>query len=498
VSPAVAVVAVVALLTLCGLGALAVLGVARSPRELLRRSGLAPLTGMAWAGVVAATLATAGSRLSIAGLGLLTAATCAGGAARLTRTRAPSAPPERPQGRAAGSLQQTAAIPSDPPAQRKSGARNSLLQRLVDVGVVIASLGVIAVVVAVAMAALHVKPLVEYDGWAMWGMKARAIAALGSADPDVFATPEAYERLHIEYPLLLPSLHALPLQAADGFTSNTVILSCLAIGLAGLLALWGLFRDRVRPVILLPSLAAIVAAPRFFLELGTGYADVPVAVFVACGVGAAARWLVDRDTSWLTLATLFLSACVLTKNEGLLFAAALYVSLFVVAHGRRRAVAIAALVCGVVSAPWRAYIAIHDLGTRTQDYDLWSSFDLPSALGRLDRARFAVDVLLDEARDPQQFGLIITLGIAATAFAFLFAPRSLALLATGFGVLSLAGLTWIYLISPKEVESFLESNADRVIISFVLGLAALTPLLVEEGVRGLARRVGEPIVGTSR
>jgi hypothetical protein len=322
VSGPVAVLAIVALLTLCGLGALAVLGVATSPAELVRRAGQAPLAGMAWAGIVAATLATAGSRLGLGGLAVLTVATCAGGAVRLVRGSAPA------------------------PSERRSVG-------LLDVAVSVAAVVVLAVVVAVAAATLRVLPLVEYDAWAVWGMKARTIAVLGAADPDVFAS-DAYARLHIEYPLLLPSLHALPLQAADGFSSNTVILSCLAVGLAGLLALWALFRDRVRPVLLLPAVAMIAAAPAFFGQLGNGYADVPLAVFVACGLGAAGRWLVDRDTSWLALATLFLSAAVLTKNEGLLFAAAVYVSLLVGARGRRRAVGVATLACGVLFAPWRA------------------------------------------------------------------------------------------------------------------------------------------------
>jgi hypothetical protein len=343
---------------------------------------------------------------------------------------------------------------------------------------------------------LHVKPLVEYDGWAMWGMKARAIAELGAADPDVFAS-DAYTRLHIEYPLLLPALHALPLQVADGFNSNTVIVSCLAVGLAGLLGLWALFFDRVRPAILLPALAAIVAAPAFFLQLGTGYADIPLAVFVACGVGAAARWLVDKDTSWLALATLFLSAAVLTKNEGLLFAAAGYISLLAVASGRRRAVAVSAAVCALVFAPWRAYITVHGLGA--PDYDLSSSFDLPWVLGRLDRVEPAARGLLHQARDPRQFGYLLMLAVVATLVAFVLArPRSLALLAAGFGVLSFAGLTWIYVLTPNDVDFYLETNAKRIVASLVMGLAALTPLLVEESVRALGSRRRGPAVASSR
>lgn len=463
-SPAAAVLVVTASLTLCGLGALALLGVATSWMELARRAGLAPLAGMAWAGIVAATLATAGSRLSLAGLVLVTVATCAAGAVRLRRATA------RPLG----------AVPRPGWLDAMAGFPALIL---------------IGWVTVVAAASLHVKPLTEYDGWAMWGMKARAIAVLGGADPEVFASI-AYARLHIEYPLLLPALHALPLQAADGFSSNTVILSCLAVGLAGLLALWALFLDRVRLAILLPAIAGIATAPAFFLQLGTGYADVPLAVFVACGLAAAARWLVDEDTSWLALATLFLSAGVLTKNEGLLFAAAAFVSLLVVARGRRRAVAVSAGVCALVFAPWRAYITVYDLGA--PDYDLSSSFDVPWVIDRLDRAPVAARGLFHEARDPRQFGLLLALAVAATVLAFVLARRPLALLAAGFGVLSFAGLTWIYVLTPNDVDFYLRTNANRIVVSLVVGLAALTPLLVEESVRALGSRRPGPAVTRSR
>lgn len=175
VSGAAGVLTVTVLFTLCGLGLLALVGVATSPAELAHRSGLAPLAGMAWAGIAGATLATAGTRLSIPGLVALTALTCSAGAVALRTTRAPS---------------------SDAPRRRSSALERAA---------VISAVAIVVVVGAFAFAAFRVKPLAEYDGWAMWGMKARAIATLGSADTAVFAS-EAYSRLHIEYPLALPSL----------------------------------------------------------------------------------------------------------------------------------------------------------------------------------------------------------------------------------------------------------------------------------------------------
>lgn len=445
-----AVLLVLAVETICGLGVLALLGVARSGRELLRRAGLAPLTGMAWAGVTGATLATAGTRLSLLGLLGLTALTWAAGASRLRLSPA-----------SVGSS-------SHPP----TGAIEKALAG--------ASLLATAIICGAALEAFRDKPLADYDGWAMWGMKARAIAVLGAADPDVFAGG-AYERLHVEYPLLLPSLHALPLQAADGYDSNTVILSCLAIGAAGLLALWSALRDRVRPALLLGFVAAIAAMPAFFGQLGTGYADVPLAVVVAAGVAASARWLLEDVGAWLALASLFLAAAALTKNEGLLFATAACVALALAARGRRRQALVPSGVVALAYAPWQLYTAVHRL--ERPDFDLSSSFDIPLVVDRLDRAPVAVRQLLEEALEPRRFGLLVLLGVAAALLSLRFGHRGLGAFAVGFAVLCLAGLTWIYVLTPYELDVYLPTHSDRVVMAPILGLAVLAPLMLEESAR---------------
>ena len=455
-----AVLLVVALETACGLGVLLLLRVARSSRDLLRLGGLAPLAGMAWVGIAGATLATVGARLSLLGLVLLTVVTCAAGGWSLraaSRVRPPADEPRRSRPRRPEMLVAAAAV------------------------------AVIAALAGFALAAFHDKPLAEYDGWAIWGTKARAIAVLGSADTDVF-TGAAYERLHLEYPLLLPALHALPLQALDAYWSNTIILHCLAIGAAGLLALWSIYRDRVRPAVLLAFLAAIAAMPAFLTQLGWGYADVPLGVLVAAGVAAAARWLVEPTTSWLALATLFLAAATLAKNEGLLFAAGAYLTLVLVARGRRRAVAASAGVAAVVYAPWQLYTTLH--GLERPDFELSSSFDLPWVAGRLDRAPVAARELLDRAYEPRQFGIVLVVAVAAALLCLAFGHRPLGLFAAGFGLFSLAGLTWIYVLTPYDLDFYLSTNSDRVVVAPIVGLAALAPLLVEETARTLAARDG--------
>ena len=459
----VATVAVFALFALSGLGVLAVLGVARSPGELCRRAGLAPLTGIAFTGIVAATLATAGSRLGISGFVALTALVCTAGGARLVRG--------------------TAAVP---------GVGRGRLRRA-ELAVVAVAVTTLAVVCASALAAFRGKPLAEYDGWAIWGMKARAIATIGSADPHVFASP-AYERLHLEYPLLLPAVNSLPLQAAEGYSSNTVLLSCLGIGLAGLFAIWALLHDRVRPVVLLPFVVAIAAAPAFFGQLRTGYADVPLAVLVAAGLGAGALWLVEGRAAWLGLLTLFFAAAVLTKNEGTLFAAALYVPLLLVAQGKRRAVLASGGVVALAYAPWMLYTRAHDL--EAPDYDLSSTFDISWVAGRLDRAPGAAAELVAQALDPRRLGFLVLLGLFAVVVSLARGSRPLGLLAGGFALSSIAGLTWIYVLSPYDLSFYLSTNSDRVVVAPVIGLATLAPLLLEECARRIAAEEGD--VGAQR
>ncbi len=456
-----AVTLIVGLQTITGVGVIALFSIAHSRDELLRLVAVAPLAGMAWTGIVGATLATVGSRLDLAGLVVLAVATAGVGALRMRRSP-------------------VAVVPVAPISRWRT-------RSLAENAAVAASLGALGTIIVAALAAFRVAPVAAYDGWAMWGMKARAISELGGADPRVFASP-AYERLHLEYPLLLPALHALPLQADETFSSNTIVLSCLAFGLAGLIAVWGLLRDRVRASVLLPTIAAIATAPAFFGQLATGYADVPLAMLIAAGVVTAACWLVDRNTGWLALVTIFFAAAALTKNEGLLFAAASYIALAAVATGRRQRVALSGMVVALLYAPWKAYATYHHLGA--PDYDLSSSFNLPWVLERLDRGPIAAESLLREALGPDEFGLLVLLAVVAIGVTVVVGPRDLGFFGAGFAALSLVGITWVYVLTPYELTSYLGSNGDRVIMAPVLGAAALVPLLVEE--TALALRNGRP------
>ena len=142
------------------------------------------------------------------------------------------------------------------------------------------------VLLAHAFHAFSVRPLVEWDGWAIWAMKARALYDFGGVAHGVFTTAP-YGPL--QHPLLLPALEATGFRSLGAF-DGTLIHVQLALLAFGFAAACGRccaseFRQRSRERQFSRSLAADSTLRQFAGNL----ADIPLAFFVALGVVALAR-----------------------------------------------------------------------------------------------------------------------------------------------------------------------------------------------------------------
>jgi hypothetical protein len=429
-----------ALMLVAGLGLLPLLGVARSWRELLARSGLSYLCGLVLAGVVAANLALVRVSFDWLGLVALGVVCAAAGTWRLRGTERP-AWPRRP-----GWISLAGAL-------------------------------TLVVVLAEYGRAFVVAPLNRYDAWAIWALKGHALYAFGWADPSVFAGSE-YRFANLDYPLLLPSLEALDFHAMGAVDTRLLHLQFLLFLVAALLALAALLRDRVPAPLLWVSLLAIALAPAVFDQLLTAYADVPLALVFAVGLAAAGRWLITNERWSLAVAALCFAGALLTKNEGSLFVVAGFLGLALVAWDRRRAVALAVAADLLLLLPWKVYVWIYDL--HDINYSLADSFDIDHLNGRLGVAPIAFRTLGGEMIAPLQWGLLAPLFAVLVVAALATGLRALPLYALIWTVMSWLGLSWIYVISHFEYSSYLDSTKERVIASIVLGGAALTPLLAAE------------------
>jgi hypothetical protein len=427
------------LMLVAGLGLLPLLGIARSWRELVARSGLAYLCGLVLAGIVAANLALVRVSFGWIGLSVLAVLTAGAGAWRLRGS-------ERPVWGRPGWL-------------------------------TLAGSAVLLAVFVEYARAFAVAPLDRYDAWAIWALKGRALYELGWADPVVFAGSE-YRFANLDYPLLLPALEAIDFHAMGSFDTRLLHLQFLFILAAGCLALVALLRDRTPQLVLWPAVVAIALAPAVFDQLLTAYADIPLALIFAVGLAAAGRWLVTNERWALALATLFFAGAVLTKNEGTLFVAAVFVALAIVAWSRVRSLVAAAAVVALVLLPWKIYVWIYDL--QDINYSLADSFDLDHLDGRLGIGPIAFRTLGAELVDPLQWGLLAPVFAVLLIAAFATGLRALPLFAAVSTLVAWLGLSWIYVISHHEHSAYLSSTKERVIASIVLGAAALIPLLAGE------------------
>ena len=437
------------LMLVVGLGVLPLLGVARSWRELVSRSGLAYLCGLVLVGIVSAHLALVHVAVGWIGLAVLAACAVAAAVWRLRGTARPV--PKRPG--------------------------------WVDVA---GTAAFVALVVEYARA-FRVALLNRYDAWAIWALKGHALYSFGWADPVVFAGA-SYRFANLDYPLLLPSLEAIDFRAMGSFDTRLLHVQFLLFLVAAVLALVALLRDVVPPLLLWVSVLALAVAPTVFDQLLTAYADLPLALVFGVGVAAVGRWTSTNERWALAVATLCFGGALLTKNEGSLVVLAVFLGLLLVARRRWRALAAAAAVDVALVVPWRIYTSvqhIHDI-----NYSLLDSFDYGHIHGRAGVGPIAFRTLGGQMLDPGQWGLLMPISATIVIVALATGPRKLALFALVWTLVSWLGLSWIYVISHYEYSYYLDSTKERVVASIVVGLAALTPLIAAEawtGARGIRR-----------
>ena len=424
-----------------GVGLLPLLRIARTRQEIVARAGLSYLVGLAFVGVVSATLSLVRVSFGWPALAGLTTIALVLGYPALRRREPLAAPPR---------------------LSRRDATVTGLC-----------GLGTLALLARAALS-FSARPLLDWDAWHLWTLKARALATLGWADPSFFVTVR-----HPRYPLLLSSLEAIVIRAMGTYDPQLVDVQFALLCLASIAALAALLWDRVPALLLWPLLLAIVTAPSLLGQLSTAYADVPLALFVAIAVAAAGRWLLSAEQWCLNLATLLLATALLTKSEGLL-AVVVVLAALALSAGRHRLRPVLASAAVVFSAgiPWWAYISAFSAGE--DDYKLTDAVRLVYVAGRAERARQGLGALLGHLFDVSEWSLLGPLFVAAICVAACTRRRTL----VRFGLIVtlgyLAGLALVYDISPQPIGWYIGVTAYRVVATVVLSAAALTPLVVAE------------------
>lgn len=339
--------------------------------------------------------------------------------------------------------------------------------------------GVALVVLGYAFRAFVVRPLVDFDAWAIWAPKARLLYQDPGAAPAAIRSGLYGQS---PYPLALPTLQALGFGSMGRFDGALIGAQFAALAFGFVAALWALLERRARPLAISLCAAAIVVAPQFLFQLLTHYADVPLGLFIGLGVAAAAAWTVSPDDGWLlACAVAFIGMGALTKSEGTLFAVAAAIALLATQVGpawrtRLRPALVAVGAIALILLPWQIYCAAYHL--KTSDYNLSDAVSLGYLREHSDRLGPVLRELGKQLTVTHQWGYLV-FAVAAGVFTGALARRWRA---TAFAVvwlaLAFAGLVLIYWISTLPTSSNLTNSSFRTIVSLLVGGTALLPLLI--------------------
>lgn len=297
------------------------------------------------------------------------------------------------------------------------------------------------------------RPVAAYDGWAIWSLKAKALAQFDSFDNPVFTAP-IYDYSHQFYPPLLPGWQAVAYRLAGNYQRSFPTQFQLAwLWTAGALALAALgWRRRPAGLFLL----AWVAAPVVLYESMKGYADVPAALF---GVAGAALYLIGREEGVrLAPAAILLAGAAATKLEGAILAAVFAGSLFLWDRRRRAGLGIGALTVAAL-LPWVIFAVSHKLSG-------YLTLDRVPDETPFGRVGTITDAMSDKIFDPAMWGVLVPAILLMIVLSRARAPAATAAL----GVL--AATFVVYMTTPFEIEWLLSRSVTRVVIGPV-GMLAL-------------------------
>jgi hypothetical protein len=196
---------------------------------------------------------------------------------------------------------------------------------LLTVALAVMALLTLARFASMAAAAIDV-PIRADDAYTIWLYKAKVITICGTLPLDP-ADPYYMGGSFAHYPPLMPLLAAWLPMCAGGWSEPLVAMTWIMFYASLMLTVGGAVaslnrsgkstagRRAIWPAIVAAYLAGSIplAAVHAYRP---GYADLPLACFLAAAVGAMLRWLRGRRISDFVVATIFAAATACTKREG--------------------------------------------------------------------------------------------------------------------------------------------------------------------------------------
>jgi hypothetical protein len=319
----------------------------------------------------------------------------------------------------------------------------------------------------------RLRGLYEYDAWAFWVPKGKAIYFFQGLDGGFFKTLPGPS-----YPPLVPALHAASFHFMGSADVVTLHLQFWFLLVGFVAAVAGLLAPRVPSLLLWPFVLLALVSPQVIGRALQPQADLLLDELVAVAALLVALWLIDRETWQLAGATILLAGAMVTKREGFLLAACILVPAFAASvRDVRRAwprLALVGVLAFLPSVPWRIWFETRSLPSDAPEAGGFGLFD---HLGRAwPSLELTVRVLFK-----YDFWLVVApIGILALLSALLAGRIALGVYAALVFLLGVAGFTWITWSFPSLpiTDTPALNPIIRSVGSLVLISAGLVPLLL--------------------
>jgi hypothetical protein len=248
-----------------------------------------------------------------------------------------------------------------------------LEQRLVLVSMV--AFALVAVVGIFTLSGQPIDREAGYDTWNLWMRKASWLF-FDSHLPLALFKAKASGYIQSYYPLGYSMLLAAHMRSMGVYETSSVHVVVWILLVAFVWAGAFLASRVTRPAIwaaLLPGTAFLV-----YSQASSGYADIPVAIFLGLGVLAMGIWLERRRRADLWVACLLLAGAAQIKNEGFSGALIVLVVAGICLVGWRRWAAARQLTVGAASVvalailPWKLWLSANHI---SGDHSLGETFD---------------------------------------------------------------------------------------------------------------------------
>ncbi len=344
-----------------------------------------------------------------------------------------------------------------------------------------------------------------YDTWNLWMRKA-SLLFFDSHLPLAILKTKATGYIQAYYPVGYSMLLAVHMRSMGVYETSTVHVVVWVLLVAFVWAGAFLASQVTRPVIwvaLLPGTVFLV-----YSQASSGYADIPLAIFLCVSVLAMGIWLERRRRADLWVACLLLAGAAQIKNEGftgaliVLVVAACYLLRWRQWTGIRELAVGAAGVVLIAILPWRLWLAVNHI---SGDHSLGETLNPAYLLDHFNRVWPSLKALESQITNQQSTSTLIVIALALALVSLRGRSRHpLAPFYLGVGLLYFLSLLAAYWTSPFSGESglafYIQTSVFRIVpgglgficVAAILHLSSVEPTVTPPAPDGSSRASALP------